>query len=264
MKKHLSATQLKMWIRCSMQWYFRYVEGKKLPPAAAMTLGGSVDTSLNHNYKQKVDTFEDLPIDDILDVFSTTFEARKGSTDWKDDKPAVVKDQGVGCLKAYGHEIMPGVQPSTVQLKVDVPLEFSYDFIGYIDLIDVDSIIIDNKTAGRSPSQNMQTKVYDVGDSALQMLGYEWAYRSLNGCPSSGLRIDYMIKTKVPETLQVSLGKPSENDMNYFLKMLAVVAHGIDNKAYIPNRYQYLCSPKWCGYWDVCHQEFDGNKNFSY
>ena len=61
--RHLSVTQLKMFLRCPLQYEFRYIKGLKVPPVEAMTLGKSIHSTLEENYKQKIETKKDLPIE---------------------------------------------------------------------------------------------------------------------------------------------------------------------------------------------------------
>ena len=58
-KKHLSPSQIKMYIRCSAQWMFRYREGFKMKPGIALLYGISADVAFNLNYGQKIDSHED-------------------------------------------------------------------------------------------------------------------------------------------------------------------------------------------------------------
>ena len=36
-KKHLSVTQLKMYLRCPLQYKYRYIDGLKIPPTSSLT-----------------------------------------------------------------------------------------------------------------------------------------------------------------------------------------------------------------------------------
>jgi hypothetical protein len=118
-KRHLSPTQVNMFLRCPAQWYYRYVRGLKRPPSGAATLGSAtlgsaVDAGITHNYLQKIETHQDLVLDEVLDAFSTDFEARKTETLWEaEEEPNKVKDDGVRVLSLYHKEAAPKVQPTS-------------------------------------------------------------------------------------------------------------------------------------------------------
>ncbi len=49
---HLSVTQLKMYLRCPLQHYFRYVCGLKIPLTGSLTLGWTVHGTLEENHRE--------------------------------------------------------------------------------------------------------------------------------------------------------------------------------------------------------------------
>ncbi len=102
--RHLSVTQLKMYLRCPLQYEFRYIKGMKIPPAGVMTLGKSIHSTLEENYRQKIETRQDLPLDFWTDYFSDTWQKSLEETVFeKDEKPGDMKDDGIKLIKTY-HE----------------------------------------------------------------------------------------------------------------------------------------------------------------
>lgn len=255
-KKHLSPSQMNMYLRCSAQYYFRYIEGLKLPPKSAMTFGSSVDAGLNHNFSQKIGSKKDLKVNELLDAFSTAFEIGKQTTEWeKDENPAEIKDGGVILLKKYHKEIAPKIQPIAVQEQLKIEFnDFDYDFLGYADLIDESGVIIDNKTSGKSPAK--EGEGFRVApDHDVQLSAYALGYRLKFHKPEAGLRVDYLIRTKEPKFIQVPLLKTNA-DVDYLLRLIGYVVDAIQKEVFIPNRGNMLCSPRWCGYYDACKKEF--------
>jgi len=72
-KELLSVSKIRMYLRCPLQYYYRYCEGLKVPPDSGLTLGKSVHAGIEANYSQKITSFSDLPLNDVLDVYSTAF-----------------------------------------------------------------------------------------------------------------------------------------------------------------------------------------------
>ena len=58
--KHISVSQIKMFLRCPLQYKYRYIDNLKIPPTGSLLLGSSVHSSLEGNYRQKIETKQDL------------------------------------------------------------------------------------------------------------------------------------------------------------------------------------------------------------
>lgn len=244
---YLSWTRMSMLTRCGMQYYFRYCEGLIVPPSGAMSLGSSFHTGVEHNNRQKMDSRVDLPLAEVLDVFSTDFEERKHETAWyKEEEPGVFKDQGIGLLGAYHHIIAPTIQPLSVEMEFSIPFENKgWTFEGRVDLVDDNGVLIENKTIGRTPGKPEATH-------KGQIEAYVTGFRSA-GPKEASCRINYAVKNKTPKMVSYDF-KVQDAQVEFFLAQVARVAHMIENEMFIPNRNQYLCSHRFCGYASRCEQ----------
>ena len=255
---HLSPTQVNMFLRCPAQWYYRYVRGLKRPPSGAATLGSAVDAGITHNYQQKIETQEDLSLDDVLDAFSTDFEARKPDTVWEpNEEPGEVKDDGVRVLSVYHKEAAPKVQPTAVQERVELEIpNFGYRFVAVPDVIEKDSIIRDTKVAKRSPAKSNGSSVVAPAHQD-QMVAYALTYRATREEAEEGCVVDYLVRTKTSKLVQVPLQVTSSH-LTYYKNLIALVAKQIEAQIFTPNRQNYLCSRRYCGYWEECEKDFGG------
>lgn len=253
--KHLSVSQVNMYLRCPLQYMFRYIEGLKLPPKSAMTLSKSIHFGIEGNYRQKVESHKDLSLDDVLDTFSTDFEARKHETLWdKEEKPPKVKDEGIGCLSVYHQQVAPKVQPAFVEQKFVVDFEnFDMPLLGYIDLIDEPGDIIDHKTTSRAPSMIEK----DI-QSSLQLTAYSLGYRSKFQKVEKGIRADVMFRPGKKKGAQVLPFPTTRNQqqIDRFLKTMAYVAEAIERGLFYPCQPSWACSPEYCGFYDLCMKEW--------
>ncbi|MFC1560871.1 RecB family exonuclease [Candidatus Latescibacterota bacterium] len=242
---HLSVTQFKTYLRCPLQYFFRYGCGIKVPPTGDLVLGRSVHSALKENYRQKLRTYEDLPLDDISDIFSASFDREAESAAFeKNQNPGELKDKGIGLISAYQKEVAPGVQPAAVEQEflietgaTQLPLK------GYIDLIDDQGIIIDHKTSKKSYAA-------DAAEKDLQLTAYALAYRSIFGEPENGVRLDVMVKNKTPKIQQLS-GTRDDQQIKRFLRIAQEVERGIGSGVYFPNE-SYMC--RICGYGEMCEK----------
>ena len=166
--EHLSASQVNTYLTCPLQHFWRYHKHRKIPPKSAMSLSKSLHFGIEGNYRQKVESHQDLPLDDVLDKFSTDFDFRKHETLWaKDEKPPKVKDEGVWLLSLYHQTVAPKVQPLHVEDSFEVPFEnFDVPLVGRLDLVDDSHLIIDHKTSGKAPSV-MEKETNDSLNSPL-------------------------------------------------------------------------------------------------
>lgn len=246
-KPHISVTQINTYIRCPLQYKFRYLDGLILPPRAALTKGKSVHKGVEHNYTQKIESHEDVKLSEVQEVVAAEFETLATETEFeKDEEPGKIKDDTVSLATLYHKEVAPTVQPIMVEKKVEVKFEnASYNLLGYIDVIDDKDYIRDTKTTGRTPPES------DVHKS-LQLTAYSMSYRTLYGKEEAGVKLDYLVQTKIPKTVQFE-SKRTERDIERFLKTMGMVAHAIQNNIFFPNENNFLCSAEKCGYWSMCH-----------
>ena len=97
-KRHLSFTQISMFLRCPRQYEYRYVQGIKSPPSGALILGRCWHETLDKNYRQKIESDRDLPLGEMQDLFAADFDQVMANEDvrlqpW--EKPGPLKDLGV-------------------------------------------------------------------------------------------------------------------------------------------------------------------------
>jgi len=242
---HLSVTQLRMYLRCPLQYYFRYICGLKIPPTGSLTLGRTVHHTLEENYRQKIQSHQDLPLQQIQDIFSQRWDEEAQLTLFEEgEKPGQLKDEGVRLLAPYYQNVAPSVQP------VEVEREFLVDtgatqlpLKGYIDLIDDQGTIIDHKTTKRSfPA--------DAAAKDLQLTAYAFAYRALYGQSESGLRLDALVRTKQAKVQQLETTR-TQADIDRFLRLAEHVERAIKSEVYYPND-NFMCGI--CGYRDLCEE----------
>jgi len=234
-----------MYLRCPLQYYFRYVCDMKVPPTGNLTLGRTVHSTLEDNYRQKIQTHEDLSLSDMTDRFSDHWEREAQLTLFgEDQKPGTLKDQGIQLLQPYHKEIAPNVQPVEVerQFLVDTGAT-ELPLMGYIDLIDDQRTIVDHKTTKRSFAQ-------DAAEKDLQLTAYSMAYRTLYGENESAVRLDVLVRTKEPKVQQLAATRTQE-DIDRFRRLAEHVERGINAGISYPNE-NFMCGI--CGYGEMCEE----------
>jgi len=242
---HLSVTQLKMYLRCPLQYFFRYTCDLKIPPTGSLTLGRAIHETLHDNYHQKIQSHRDLPISDVTDIYSNHWEQEAREALFGDgEKPGKLKDQGVQMLTTYFDSVAPHIQPVDVEREFLVKADgIGLPLKGYIDLIDDRRYIIDHKTSKRNFPE-------DTAEKDIQLTAYALAYRILTGRNEKGVRLDVMVKTKEPKIQQLQATR-TQADIDRFVRLAQQVEKGINAEAFYPNE-NYMCGI--CGYKDMCEK----------
>ena len=258
-KKHLSPSSITQYLKCSAQYMFKNLIGPK-PPTIALLYGKSVDSALNTNLEQKINSREDLSEDEIKDAFVTEWDSNKDTTRFfNTDKPDELRETGIKSVGLWRNEVAENIQPVSVQEKLAIEFEdFNYDILQFADVITEDKTIIDNKTAGRSVSVNKLSKELIVPhDHRLQLTMYDIGYQANHKEQADSLGLDYLIKTKTPKFQSVRW-KPNEEDRSYIVNLMKVVANCVDKEVFMPNRNNMMCSRRFCAYWRECQEQYGG------
>ena len=252
---HLSFSSVSCFLRCPRQFYYRYVEGSKVPPAGAMLRGRAFHESVEHNYNAKIATGADVPVEDARGVAAAAFDRMADSSEavWSDDEPrGKALDNAVACAVEHRTEIAPSVMPALVEQKWSIDLwGDGYTLVGVWDVVDQQEVIGDSKSWSKPPS------AADV-DKDLQLTAYSTAYRALTGRHEGGLRLDGVVlprqgKTKLrPAEAKRFSTVRTEAENAWFKDLVANVAKGIRAESFPPNPTGWHCSRERCGWWSRC------------
>ena len=247
---HISASRVNTYNRCGMQYYFRYVERLIKPPSAALTLGASFHETTATNYRQKIETHADLPLPDVLEVFAAEMDQRIPETDWQDADPGQTKDSGIQLVEKYYNVVAVPTQPLEVEQKFELSFKNrDYLFVGIVDLIDAKRIIRETKTTSRTPSSPRDEHV-------LQSVAYATGYRAKTKQKEAGIQIDYAVRSffKAEPMIVSFTVEAAKEQIMFFLGLMDRTVRGIEQEVWIPRRDSFLCSRRWCGYWNECEK----------
>ena len=249
---HFSITQLNMYLRCPAQYEFRYIDGIKLPPTAALTKGRSVHKGAEHNYRQKAETRQDVTLEEVQDIVGAQFDQEAAGTAWdKVEDKGKVKDETLALSALYHQAVAPEVQPLFIEHEFRIPVAgAAVPLLGFIDVIDERFVIRDLKTASKTPSEGEAA-------SSLQLTAYAMAYRELVGGIEAGVALDYLVQTKQPKTVTL-LANRTELDIARLRLIMNHVLTAINTGLFYPNPSNFMCSAKNCGYWQACHKRYGG------
>ena len=238
-------SSINMFLKCPRQYMFRHLQGLVLPPKAALTLGSALDSGVTKNYEQKITSKVDLKVDDVLDVYSSSFDLRAKETDWEGEDQGKQKDLGAKMLRVFQEKAAPKIQPISVQESFRIETDAGFCLGGTLDLIDENKIIRDTKTSKAEYSE-------DAVSDSLQATMYDFAYEAKNGVAPAGFAFDVVTKHKEPRYQQVS-GKVTNGQRERMFEAINIMHSQINRGEFqfAPEGY-WACSKSWCGYWDKC------------
>jgi len=238
----LSGSSLEGFFRCPKQWEIINIRGIRNPPNVKTTLGVSAHTAVEHNYRQKITSKVDEPLDVVLDVFSSTYDTAIYDVESPEEHAGKAKDSGIGLIKVHHSRVAPHVQPA----MVEEPGQLTINGIAYswvIDLVDDEDIVRDLKTTMRSPDPNGHW---------VQVVGYATAFRQRTGRIEKGAVLDYLVRAsakKAADYVPVAWAPFDSSTVNAFASQVRT-AHDMMLAGHFPatgvaQGRQGPCS--WCG-----------------
>lgn len=249
--KYISPSQAAMWLRCQAQWKYRYVDGLKSPPSAALAFGKAFDNMSNAVYSLKMVTGETA--NDTADLFAAEWDKAKVQVElWEDEDPAKLLDQGTTLATLWRNDIAVTVQPVGVQVPANLIADDGTQIHGIVDTVaqvgDNHKVVHELKTKAKSMSEadiqrSLQVPIYAeaVGTNQVQ-----W---------------DVAVKTKVPKT-QVIQTTVTPRDVRGAVSQLVGARRQINASVqsgdFLPNRQNMMCSKRWCAYWEQCEKDHGG------
>jgi len=242
-------SHLQTFLKCGKQYEFRYIKGLVIPPRAALTVGKTVDRAVNANMISKI-VGKPATLEEVLAVTSDEFDKEITSTVLEEDEqPGELKDQAIQLSQLHFKHVAPTIEPVTVQEEFVIEMEGGYDVGGTMDLTDKDGLIRDTKTAARQNASG-----YTVS-RAFQPAMYDFAYEAIRGERAKGFVFDVLKKPtkRIAAEYERHDGKVEEDDRNWLFDSIDAVHKAIQAGVALPApEGSWYCSPKWCGYWNIC------------
>lgn len=239
---HQSA--INMFLKCPRQYMFRYLMGMVVPPKSALTVGIAFDTAAGHNFKQKIETKQDLKTQDVLDAYSSDFDKRAPGTDWDGDDPGKQKDMGAKMVAVFHEKGAPNIKPVSVQESFRLETDAGYALGGTFDVVEEGHVIRDQKTSkAEYPADAVNTEI--------QPVVYDFAYQAKHGVKPA-FAYDVVTKHKEPRYQEVK-GTVSQSQTEQLFDAVNLMHKSIER-----GEFQYAapgawwCSKDWCGFWDQC------------
>lgn len=245
--EYFSVSRINTFMRCPMQFMYRYLEKFIIPPNAAMAEGSAVHAGIE-KYWSKISRHEEVVREEIIetsrDDIVTRFEEEveyDKEVEVCESIDRVVRGTETFLDDGVKEGWFPLCEPEK-QIKCDIGGRM---FLGYLDLAVLDradnEMIVDTKTSGRKKSQA------DVNGS-LQLQLYSYA----ESIDTVALHTIVITKTKnYPQHLIADVDDEVWDSMiQRFSRIADTIEHCMETGVFTPcSPDHWACSQKWCGFY---------------
>lgn len=245
-KGYLSVSQVLTYMRCPMQFYWRYIRGVVVPPKARMVEGTAVHHALEIGHRMHKKTGKPAPLDVFLDAHSDAWKSGKKKIEkWEDGETAKdIEGRAQIFLTEYHDEYVPKIRPVGIERRFWIVVGPSeIPVVGFIDLVDEEEenkpTIVDHKVVSKSKTQ-------PEADGDMQLTMYSHATSVPN------VRFDSFVKLKKPKITTVRSTR-TPRDGAWAERVFESTAQAISKGIFpVCDPASWACTEKWCGYYRLC------------
>ena len=248
--QYLSASRLKTWSNCRLQFFFKYVE--KLPtPGKPALLVGKVAHSVLQAWNMARWRGEETSAKRMKQVFDAQWVegCQKEEIIWEDsDQESKIQTNAWTMLEHYlEHSPIPQKEkPEAVEVRVERDLEAHGlpPLLGFIDLVREGGVIVDFKTTAQTPNPAQVAHLNEV-----QLGCYALLYREATGHTEGGFEIHSLVKTKQPKLVVTALSPLEPDQVNRLVRIMESYVTGVESEDFVPSPGLH-CS--YCDYFNEC------------
>jgi RecB family exonuclease len=282
--EYLSYSRVNRFMQCPRSFFFKYVAKLRHDVAYWLLEGVSVHKALEFYMNYRIQSHEEPPIDMVDDAYTSAFygflegmededEAIKdptiGGVNWLGQSQEFVFDEGRFLVHTYIERQAPKVRPIVSEMAMNetiVTPNGTHKVIGRIDLIDERGVVIDFKTASRTPGKDKHFKDLQATFYALGVgLGSTPTNMDNLTSESSNDRVEapirradfefhYMVKSG-PQLGQVIVVPTTRTtrDVEFLVReVLPPIIDSVTNGIFPCNTDHYLCNEKFCDFFSEC------------
>lgn len=221
-----------------------------MPPAVRTALGAAAHTAIEHNYRQKIDSARDEPLDVVLDVYGDAFDDEVEMVERPEESVPEAKDDGVRLVKLHHRSVAPAQQPVYVEEQVQFEIG-GHPYQTYIDAVTVPAeapesarfTVRDLKTAQRTPSRTAHV---------LQLIAGAAGFRQKTGLIEEDVALDVLVRTKKEQHVPMTWGGPVEASAFRVLSQQIAYADEMVKAGNFPANGLTSQACSWCGFQSIC------------
>jgi len=247
---HISASSLKLYLGCSLKYYFKKIRKLEESTSPAFQLGKAVHAGLQafHLGRWRGSAQDEQT---VLEAYNKAFVEQEQSdpVEYKSGEREKLLEKGENILKAYlesDHAKMPDI-PLGVEVKLEEEFaELPSPLLGYVDLVRAGNVPCDFKTCAATPNVELEAFIHE-----LQLTGYQLLIEEATGEEVEGRELVFLVKTKTPKIIVHRIPPATEHDKARFWSIAQAAVDGIYHERFYPQPGM-ACS--WCSFREECSQ----------
>ncbi|CAA6692615.1 MULTISPECIES: PD-(D/E)XK nuclease family protein [unclassified Lentimonas] len=253
---HISASSLKLYLGCSLKYYFKKILKLEEPTSPAFQLGKAVHAGLQafHLGRWRGESHDEQS---VLEAYHSAFLEQEATdpVEYKKGEREKLLEKGETILKAYLDS--PHAKMEEIPLGVEVKLEEEFaelpsPLLGYVDLVRAGNVPCDFKTCASTPNVELEAFQHE-----LQLTAYQLLIEEATGEPVEGRELVFLVKTKVPKIIVHRLPPATEHDKARFWSIAQAAIDGIYHERWVPAP-SMQCG--WCSFREQCKSWTGGNQ----
>ncbi len=262
-KGYLSASSIETLMRCPRQYMYRYIEGKVVPPGAAMATGSAVHKALETYYNDAMDSAVRITPQQMRELAASELDTyldnnETSVTDYEREAAIPIVQRAA---ENYVDKIGQYVTPISCEQEVMYTMPCGVDIKGYLDL----QLVTENGETG-------------IGDYKVTSDRKKWSKKLLENSLQFNLyamatgigdiQIHNMIKdapakrrssevapgvTTFGTDLQIVRNVFDGGNCDHVDRIVQSAAELITSGVFMPCPMDSWCgTPQWCGYYKMC------------
>lgn len=247
--EHISPTAAKSYLTCPLRFYFERVLNLERPVSPSLHLGKAIHAALQR-FHLALWRGEDHSPEAVSGAFDEAFrglEKDEGPIAWTAKKTRQKsREDGLRVVAAYldSPEAL-AEPPRAVEVFLHEDIEgLSVPLAGAMDLVRQDLTPVDFKSAAARPDPDTAAFEHE-----LQLVAYQLLLESATGSKPPSLELVYLVKTKTPQVIKVSVPCADERRKIRVVRMLETAVQGIAEGRFHPQPGMQ-CS--WCSFRNEC------------
>jgi len=226
----VSASRLNCWLQCRLKFYFRYVLKISKPKTPALHFGSVLHLVLQawNMARWRKQPFE---ITKLKVVFDAGWLDQTG-INWEGEEPDQKTTAWAVLEKYFSDTPVPANEmPEAVEVPVEADLTAHGlpTLIGVLDLVRQGGRIVDFKSTGKTPDNDMA-----LHQNGLQLDCYSVLYREATGKREGGRELHHLVKTKTPKIVVTSTGPMLEYQRTRLFRLMGDYVDGLERGDFIP------------------------------
>ena len=231
LKQSVSASRLNCWLQCRLKFFFRYVEQIKKSPTASLHYGSVVHLVLQQ-WNMARWRKQPFHLAGLKQVFDTGWKDQ-GAINWEGEEQAQ-QQNAWAVLETYFKEtpIKPNEMPEAVEAPVEADLSRHGlpTLRGVLDLVRAGGRIVDFKTTGKTPDNEMA-----LHQNGVQLDCYSVLYRDSTGTAETGRELHHLVKTKTPKIVVTPTGPMNDRQQARLFRLIESYVEGLEREDFVPS-----------------------------